>query len=189
VNSLAGWAVPDKDDRERTRKSWREIDAQRDRSAHTTRAERDRERAGKRGKPSQKSYKAALDRLFETGGIAKLLDEPATPNGDDAKAETRAKLAARVRDALGPDDITKAVDGYLTKFGRPPEDFEFLGPMLQHRNEERVTEAMDAIAALLDAGQKPRRPRAIAAQLRTIEEVSDEPELARRAHALWLRVG
>ncbi|MBI5479311.1 MAG: hypothetical protein HY906_10670, partial [Deltaproteobacteria bacterium] len=54
------------DDRERPRKSWREVDAQRDRSVHTTSSERDRERErrGRRGKPSTRSYQAALDKLF-----------------------------------------------------------------------------------------------------------------------------
>ena len=55
--------MPD-DDRERPRKSWREIDAQRDRSSQTTpRGREDKPRPGQR---SQKSYRAALDRLFET---------------------------------------------------------------------------------------------------------------------------
>lgn len=184
-------------DRERPKKSWREIDSQRDRSAQTTSSERDRERdrRGKRGgKPSTKSYKAALDKLFESGGIAKLLDDAAAKEGVKAEAagmlvDTKARLAARVRDALGPDEVTKAVDAYLAKYGRPPEEFEFLGPMLQHRDVDRVSEAMVAIGALLDTGLKPRRPRAIAALLRTIEEVGDDPNLKQQAHELWRRVG
>ena len=182
-------------DRERPRKSWREIDAQRDRSLHTTRAERDRERASKRGKPSTKNYKAALDKLFESGGIAKLLEQTAARENDKGGGDggtlvdTKARLVARVRDALGPDEVTKAVDAYLAKYGRPPEEFEFLGPMLQHRDADRVSEAMVAISALLDTGLRPRRPRAIAALLRTIEEVGDDPALKQQAHELWLRVG
>jgi hypothetical protein len=186
--------VTEENDRERPRKSWREIDAQRDRSLHTTRAERDRERAVKRGKPSTKSYKAALDKLFESGGIAKLLEETAARENEKSAeggtlVDTKARLAARVRDALGPDEVTKAVDAYLVKYGRPPEEFEFLGPMLQHRDVDRVSEAMVAINALLDTGLKPRRPRAISALLRTIEEVGDDAALRQQAHELWLRVG
>jgi hypothetical protein len=193
----AGGAVTEDNDRERPRKSWREVDAQRDRSAHTTRSERDRERAGRRGKPSTKSYKAALDKLFENGGIARLLDEAAAKDGDGRGSDegtgtlvdTKSRLTARVRDALGPDEVTKAVDAYLAKYGRPPEEFEFLGPMLQHRDAARVSEAMVAISAMLDTGLRPRRPRAIAALLRTIEEVGDDPDLKRQAHELWRRVG
>ncbi|MBI5482481.1 MAG: hypothetical protein HY906_26735, partial [Deltaproteobacteria bacterium] len=126
---------------------------------------------------------------------AKLLDETAAKAGDTGGAgggtlvDTKARLAARVRDALGPDEVTKAVDAYLAKYGRPPEEFDFLGPMLQHRNADRVSEAMVAISALLDTGLKPRRPRAIAALLRTIEEVGDDPHLRQQAHELWRRVG
>jgi hypothetical protein len=187
--------VRDDEDRERPRKSWREIDSQRDRSSHTTSSERDRERErrGKRGKPGTKGYKDALDKLFESGGIAKLLDEAAARDGDKGDGgtlvDTRARLAARVRDALGPDEVTKAVDAYLAKYGRPPEEFEFLGPMLQHRDADRVSEAMVAINALLDTGLKPRRPRSISALLRTIEEVGDDPNLKQQAHELWRRVG
>jgi hypothetical protein len=187
--------VTEDDDRERPKKSWRDIDAQRDRSSHTTRAERDRERGGKKSnKPSTKTYKAALDKLFESGGIAKLLEETAARENSAAAGagtlvDTKARLTARVRDALGPDEVTKAVDAYLAKYGRPPDEFEFLGPMLQHRDVDRVSEAMVAISALLDTGLRPRRPRAIAALLRTIEEVGDDPALKLQAHELWLRVG
>ena len=41
------------DDRERPKKSWREIDAQRDRSPQTTRAERDREHGGNKTRTAE----------------------------------------------------------------------------------------------------------------------------------------
>jgi hypothetical protein len=178
--------VADNDERERPRKSWREIDAQRDRSGGGTR--RTGDDRPRKGQPSQKTYRAALDRLFESGGIAKLAGDAPKPE-PSAADETRAKLAAKVRDALGPDDATRAVDGYLAKFGTPPEDFEFLGGMLQHRKDERVSEAIAALGGLLDKGLKPKRPRAIAAHLRTIEEVNDDAELRRAAAELRRRIG
>jgi hypothetical protein len=183
--------VPEDDDRDRPRKSWREIDAQRDRSNHSAGRDR-RDDRPRKSQPSQKTYRAALDRLFESGGLGKLLEkqsgpQPAAPA--DEAADTRARLMARVRDALGPDDVTKAVDAYLAKFTTPPEDFEFLGTMLQHRAAPRVAEAMEALRGLLDRGLKPKRPRAIAAQLRMIEEVGDDPELTRAAAELRRRLG
>jgi hypothetical protein len=181
--------VPD-DDRDRPRKSWREIDAKRDRSSQTSSRDRDGAKPGKGQQRAQKSYRAALDRLFETGGVAKLLEGAAgKPAAPDEATETRAKLVAKVVAALGPDEVTRAVDGYLAKYPAPPEDFEFLGAMLQHREEPRVAEAMQALTALLDAGLKPKRPRAIAAHLRMIEEVGDEPALRRSAAELRRRIG
>jgi hypothetical protein len=185
--------VSENESRERPKKSWREIDSSRNRSSQQTSTDRERERENKpkRGQRSTKSYKAALDRLFESGGIGKLLEErqadqaPAAPPADD----TRAKLAAKVRDALDPDEVTAAVNRYLAKFGQPPDDFEFLGAMLRHRSDQRVSEAMQGLGGLLDRGERPRRPRTIAAHLRMIEEVGDDPDLVRGAADLRRRLG
>jgi hypothetical protein len=172
--------VGESDDRERPRKSWREIDSTRDRSRQ---AGSDRGDKPKRAQASGRRYRAALDRLFEAGGIGKLLDAAgeakAPPTPED---ETRTQLASKVRDALGPDDVTKAVDAYLAKFELPPEDFDFLGNMLQHRSGLRIADAMKALAALLERGL-------IAAHLRTIEEVGEDPDLARAAADLRRRLG
>ena len=180
--------MPDNDERERPRKSWREIDAQRDHSGQTTSRGRD----GKPPKPgrAQKSYRAALDRLFESGGVGKLLEQAAGKPAPPSETEdTRAKLVAKVVGALGPDEVTRAVDVYLAKFPAPPDDFDFLGTMLQHRDGLRVAEAIHALGQQLDRGVKPKRPRAITAHLRMIEEVGDDPDLTRAAADLRRRLG
>src|SRR5690349_1269799 len=134
--------MPDDD---RPKKSWREIDAKRDRSQHRGPGERRTDSpfgGGKKGEQRQKTYRSQLDRLFKSGGIGKLVAEqekqkkeelaekmgmrppapaaatpakPAEPAADDG----RLKKLAAVRDAIGGAAITKAIDGYLKTFPWP----------------------------------------------------------------------
>src|SRR5262245_41000815 len=67
--------MPDDD---RPKKSWREIDAKRDRSQQRGPSEKRSDSpfgGGKKGEQRQKTYRSQLDRLFESGGIGKLVAE------------------------------------------------------------------------------------------------------------------
>jgi hypothetical protein len=212
------------DDRERPKRSWREIDQMRDRSS--PRSPAGDKSGGLPKQVSQKSYRAALDRLFETGGIAKLVadqeqqkrleeekaqeqpaaSQPTNEPGAEAKPakpirsiapsgaaaavsaeESRLALLARARDAIGRDPITNAVEAYLAR--QPwPEDFDFLGQALEHRDDARIREALERLDTLLQR-EKPRRARTLQARLRTLEETSSEPDLRTLATQVRNRLG
>ena len=198
--------MPDDD---RPKKSWREIDSKRDRSQQRSPGERRDDSAfggGRKGEQRQKTYRSQLDRLFESGGIGKLVAEqekqkqeelaqkmgmrPPTPAAADKPAqpaappadEGRIKKLALVRDAIGPDAITKAVDGYLK--GYPwPSDLDFLSAALEHRDEDIIREALMRLASALAAG-KPRRAATLAGRLRTLEELGADDEIRQKASEL-----
>lgn len=171
-------------DDDRPKKSWREIDKTRDRSTHR-RDDRPGGGLKPRGPRSQKSYRAALDRLFDSGKIGDLVEEKA-PSSGDAPAEggeNRFKALRKIKEAVGRDAITKAADAYFKHF-ELPDDLEALGQLLEHRDEGRQLEAMERIAALLEQGEKPRRSRAMVGQLKLIRDLSGDPRLEKLAGRL-----
>src|SRR5205085_2096823 len=91
----------------------------------------------------------------------------AAANGAQAPAprapspeEPRIKKLAAVREAIGSDQITRAVDSYLKTFPWPTE-LDFLSAALEHRDEDVVREALCKLGPALAAG-KPRRAAVLA---------------------------
>jgi hypothetical protein len=203
------------DDRDRPRKTWREIDKGRDTSRSRDARDRGGGGGGARGASAvaQKSYRAALERAFENGTLGELarqltkVEEPraaprppaaaeppaapasaepaATPAAPAATApptpanperENRQKLLLRIKQAEGRDPVTRALDAFLEQYPRLPDDFEVLTKALLHRDDVQALAALAQIEALL-AREKPRRSRALIAQLRILEETHDDPEL------------
>lgn len=174
---------------ERPRKSWREIDRGRDRSKHRQ-EDRSRGEGPRRGPRSEKSYRAALDRLFDSGKIADIVD-PKTGgrSGEDGEqGESRIKLQARIRAAGDRDELTAAVDAYLAHSDALPDDLELLGRVLEHRDPARQLDAMERISDLLDTGARPKRTRAMVGQLKMLRDVGDDPEIVAAARALIERL-
>jgi hypothetical protein len=103
------------------------------------------------------------------------------PAGDPER-ENRMKLLARIREAEGREPISKAIDAFLARYPKLPDDFEILTKALSHRDDELVLKAILAVEALC-AKEKPRRGRALVGQLRFLEETHADPELRQRAGA------
>jgi hypothetical protein len=87
------------------------------------------------------------------------------------KEDARAPLRKKVMEALGREEISRAVDRYVKAHGWP-NDFEILEQALEHNKPERQTEAMEQLEKLLER-EKPKRSRSMAGKLRFIEETSD----------------
>jgi hypothetical protein len=184
-------------DDERPRKSWREIDKAKDRSAHRQEERPDFEDKRK-GAQRKKSYKAALDRLFDSGKIADLVEAQTAlagkkgkggkgSKGGKAPGGNRIKMLATIRDAGDREEVTQATDAFLDKFGEVPDDLEILGRMLEHRNPSRQMDAMERIDSLLDTEQ-PKRTRAMVGQLKMIRDIGDDPEMMQLASKLIERL-
>jgi hypothetical protein len=97
---------------------------------------------------------------------------PAAPSpAAQQKEDARSVLRKKVLEALGRDEISRAIDRYVKAHGWP-NDFEILEQALEHNKPERQTEAMAALEKLLER-EKPKRSRTLAGKLRFIEETSD----------------
>ena len=114
--------------------------------------------------PSASTSAAAPERVPAKAPAAA---PPPPPPKDDARAVLRKK----VLEALGRDDISRAVDRYVKAHGWP-NDFEILEQALEHNKADRQTEAMTTLEKLLER-EKPKRSRSLAGKLRFIEETSD----------------
>ena len=174
---------------DRPRKSWREIDKSRDKSSHRQDERPDASKLGRKGTGrSQKSYRAALDRLFDSGKIAELVDHKDPPSSEPVaeKGESRIKMMRKIRDATDRDELTRTVDAYLKKW-ELPEDMEILPRVLEHRDDRIQLEAMERIDALLET-QQPRRKRAMVGQLKMIRDFADEQEMIELAKKLIERL-
>lgn len=170
---------------DRPRKSWRDIDKMRDKSRH--RDDRDGPVGlGPRGQRSQKSYRAALDRLFESGRIGELVDQK-SPGSEKPSRENRIKLMRQVRDAVGRDEVTRAVDRLVDAFGLP-DDWDVLVRVLEHREAPRQLQAMERMDALLEQDARPRRTGALLGQLKMIRDFSGDPDLEDLATRLIDRI-
>jgi hypothetical protein len=135
-----------------------------------------------RGGPAPKSDAPAMSGAGSGATSASAPSAPSAPERAPAKAPSapppappkedgRAALRKKIVEALGRDEISRAVDRYVKAHGWP-NDFEILEQALEHNKPERQTEAMTQLEKLLER-EKPKRSRTLAGKLRFIEETSD----------------
>ena len=200
------------DGKDREKKSWREIDARREKPRDAGSSSL---HARLQDEQKSKHYRAALDALFQKGGFDKVAralgredptpestppltaDSPPPPPEGTAGAataktaktskeakpptETEARFAARkkILEAVGRDEISRAIDRYLARWPLP-EDWEVLEQALEHSDETKVGAALDRLGALL-AREKPRRARTLVAKLRYLEDTARDLDVQGRA--------
>ena len=193
-------------DRDRPKKSWREVDSQRDRSG----AGGSPKASPRQSEIASKQYRAQLDALFEKGEVGKFAEklaggppslraneakpapkmEAEPPRGDPApapKEDPRAVLRKKLLEAIGRDDITRTFDRYLKAHGMPG-DFELLEQGLEHGKSEKQLEVLSALEKLLDR-EKPKRSRTLVGKLRFIEETSSDDDLRAAAVKVRAKIG
>lgn len=194
------------------RKSWKERDAQKDRGGGARREEPRNERTVEKDARSSKQYRAALEALFEKGGLAKVAEKlggagvpaaahppqaqpasiPGAPAGPPptkviVAPDERTVLRKKIIDAIGRDEITRAMDRWLKEFPLPA-DFEVLEQAIEHRKEDRVLEVLALLEKMLEK-DKPKRSRMLAAKLRFLEETCGDKEMSDTAIRLRARLG
>lgn len=98
----------------------------------------------------------------------------------DPDREAKQKLLAKIREAEGREAVTRAVDAFVAKYPKLPDDVEILTKCLGHRSDDRVRCTLDQLSTLVER-DKPRRARTLVAQLRMLEDTHGDPDI--RAHA------
>lgn len=165
---------------DRPRKSWRDIDKAKDGSNHR---QGERPKGGRKGEErSQKSYRATLDRMFESGKVAEMVQEADEKSGD-ADTTNRFALMREITQAEDPATIGKAVDAYLKEF-ELPEDADVLAKVLEHKNPDLQLDAMELLVQLAERGEEPKRVRTAIGRLKYIRDTADFPKMERIAQSL-----
>lgn len=167
---------------EKRKKSWKEIDQQRDRSQHRREPRPDHPPGTRPGRSSAR-YRAALEKAFNTGSMGKVAERlsaamPDAPrsseDGKEPSAPARQKLIHQVTSAAHTKEAVEALNELMKHFDLP-DDFDVLTRALEHPDEDVTVRVMHKLEAMLKT-QKPRRPRTLVARLRLLEEDFDRPE-------------
>jgi hypothetical protein len=95
-------------------------------------------------------------------------------NHTDPKELERQRLLSRVLAAEGRPSISRAVEEFLGAGFALPRAQDVCLQLLEHKDEERVTEAIGSLTELL-AEEAPQRRAVLESRLRRIEEYADEP--------------
>lgn len=136
------------------KKSWREIDAGRDKGGGRQRRDPDAQHKEKVEKSAAYSkYKAQLDKLFTPGGaqLPEAMREKLGPVSPEAKARKEALDALKA----SPDAAT--LKACLDQGVALPEDPRLLTALLDVKDEALLPPVLAALSRLVDEGKKPNR--------------------------------
>ena len=167
---------------ERRKKSWKEIDRNKDRSKHTGRRTVDNPmgpRAKRAVKLGYSSYKSSLDKLFDEGvmtdGLKKTLGRHAdAATGAKATDGSRTDLLRKMKKASDFKKFLDLVAKYRKAGFSYPDDFELLIRLLDHPDEDVLLEVLEALEGALQR-KACKRVGVIRQRLDILEDiVSDE---------------
>lgn len=142
---------------DRPKKSWRELDRQRDKSGGSSGGRKRDPEAWNREKISKTAayskYKSNLDKLFQPGGA----DLPESMKAKLGPQTEESKEKRELTDALKNDPSEKTLRAYLDKDLPLPEDARLLMGLLDVRDEALVRPVLDALLEIVEGGKKPNR--------------------------------
>lgn len=163
-------------------KSWRDIDRQRDGSDHV----RDDTDSNRRDKRGDHKYKQDLEKLFQSGGnvpdrFDQVMDEVGPEEGSD-EAERQEEIE-KLREADGFREFAKAVNVFMQKDYRMPDDEELLVRMLDHPDNDIVRTTLAHIVDLANRRELQRKAP-LESRLSTIRTMTDDTEILELADAI-----
>jgi hypothetical protein len=192
-------------DRDRPKRSWREIDAVRDGGRRDAGARPSSAREATAQDKASRDHRAALDKLFAKGEVGKYAEKlgigaktatttapkaeptpPPEPPKPSAAELERASLRKKILEGTSREAVARAFDRYA-KLAGMPKDWELLERGLEHPRADRLADVLTEIEALLTR-EKPRRTRTLDGRLRFIAETHEETDLRARAEALRARL-
>jgi hypothetical protein len=179
------------------KKSWRDIDRARSSSFHATETLARHEQKGHQTSVN-KEYKAALEALFqkkpdavealEKLGPAIRMPKVVASSAPEVEAPSRRQDQLRkILAASSTKAISDSIEAFLNAGHTLPDDQEVFLQMLEHRNEERVRDAIGQLERLL-MGQLPKRKPVLVQRLKRIEEHAEEPATRDAANQLRRKV-
>lgn len=166
---------------DRPKKSWKEIDAGRDRSGgRSQRRDPDAHSKSKLEKSAAYSkYKANLDKLFTPGGNAlpEQLREKLGPTSDTDKTKRAALDALKAKPS--EETLAAALEAGIDF----PEDPRLLLGLLDIKNEALLVPVLRALLNLVESGKKPNRMLALQ-KIDALKNRASEDDVLELASAL-----
>lgn len=170
----------------REKKSWREIDAMRDGSAHTGRTPdaRDKKEAARVNSGAYQGYKRDLDKVFSGGDLPSYLKELLPKNEE---RDGRLNLLGTILRAETQADLEAAVAAYRAAYDTFPDDPDLLVKLLDVPEEAlqlQVLRQVQAISTVQPLAHK-KQFQLKAAGLAMLADDDDLRELAEELAAAW----
>lgn len=138
----------------------------------------------KEPEPAEEAKGARSRSARDTGGKTPGRIVLTPPPQSDPKAAERQKLLSKLLLASGRPGISKAANDFLRAGHTFPMEQDVYLQLLEHTDEGRVHDALEALASIL-TGELPKRRAVLESRLRRIEEFAEET--ATRDAALRLR--
>ena len=169
-------------DDDRPKKSWSEIDAARNKSAHHG--------SGAGSKPDRmansqayRSYKTQLNKLFDGGAeLPDALKEKLQDSGMVEAAKAKKSATEKVLEAMSPRNLRKAFKAYRAEYGFP-EDSAMLNKLLESDDEDLLVETMETVDRLVAEGEL-KAGSALKARIKSAMILVDAPEVQTLGNAL-----
>jgi hypothetical protein len=161
------------------KKSWRDIDRQRDQSDQRSGQGGGR---GPRVESATANYKRQLDAFFDKGVVPEHLKDKLPASASNGPSE-RQTLLREIRESKGGQSLEKSVDRFLSKY-EMPDDPEFWLRALEHSKDPVLAQVLTGIKEYLATGMPlPRKARFIE-RLKGLEFTSFDPRVQSRSVAL-----
>jgi hypothetical protein len=153
-------------------------------------------------RPAPSASRLALEALFapKADGAAPRADEGrvvagrgarggrivAAATGEvDPRTLERERLLARLLEAEGRPNITRAANDLVQAGFELPDQQAVQLQLLEHQDEAQVKDAIERLSVVL-ANEPPSRRAVLESRLRRIEEYADDPGTRDAARGLWL---
>jgi hypothetical protein len=176
--------MSERDEGDRPKKSWREIDKMRDRSRHTSSSGKPQNAPRERDRSKQ--ARSALDRAFSDGLVSELVarKEGGSLPEDSSK---RPALLKKIRISESRAEVNAAIDELLSG-GDFPDDWDVLVRALDHGKAEVVRRALERIDQLL-ARERPPRRAALLQRVIGLADTSDDDDVRDLAAKVRTAIG
>ncbi len=154
-------------------KSWRDIDRERDTSSHVR---DDDSSASSRESRAESKYKKKLDQLFESGGdVPEEFRDSMEDLGPEEGTEEARRLEEidELREADGFQEFAKAVNVYMSKGYRLPDDENLLVRMLDHPDHDIVRDVLEHYVDLSER-RELERIQPLKSRMSTLRTMMDD---------------
>ncbi|MCK9523767.1 MAG: hypothetical protein M0R76_12115 [Proteobacteria bacterium] len=172
-------------DYDKPKKTWREIDQNKDRSAH-------RQNDAPTGSPfrqaraqaASRSYKAKLDAFFDGAAPPPAaIKDKLEALSDNDRGKARKTAIDRISAARTTADRDAAVDAFMAQWSLPA-DYELLAELLRCGDTSHVTAALQALTEMVEANRVPKNKPVLEQRLRNIISLDEDPETVAPAKEL-----
>jgi hypothetical protein len=173
------------DEKERPKRSWREIDRMRDIKTSRT-SPLPTTHSTLKGQAA-KRYRSQLDRIFSGGGLPEEIKRqaPAVAVAPAEKSSRQIKIDA-VLASVTPEEIATSVDAFLDD--QPmPTDPELLAKILSHPKGLYSKPALEHLLETLENG-KPTNARLLKTRVQSIKLIDDDEDVQHLATCALARL-